>query len=871
MSSPTVTNLISVLEEFQLLRPSQLEQIKRLPQRQSDPKAMVQSLVQRGWLTDYQGQRLLQGQADQLVIGPYVILEPLGEGGMGQIFKGRHPGLDRLAAIKVLRRELVIDTEIAQRFLREIKLASQLPKHPNLVHAFDAGMVTGTYYLAMEYCEGIDLDRLVQQVGPLPVPQACDYLRQAALGLQHAHEHGLVHRDIKPGNLLVTPPPGKTSGEPGTVKVLDLGLARLQGKGTGPGQTILTLTFDGTMTMGTVDYMAPEQALDLHHADIRADIYSLGCTFYYLLTGKPPFGGGPLAVKLMRHQQAEPPDLKIWRPDVPPGLIPIVRRMLAKKPADRYQTPGALAKAVAVLHPPLGAGLAARHGSKAAGKLVGFLNKTLRLGGRQAWRHPRITLGALAGILLLATILWLLPSLDQPSSPSGNARDPVTALSRQLARRSPLDLLDPARIQPPAPPPNQRPAETVAVMSGHNLAAYVKFSPDARFLAVCGDSTHHELALYDLAGPEPKLYALTGHTAHLHMAAFSPDSTLVATAGNDGTARLWSLTTLPPQSVSQLPCGFPIVAVAFAPNGKVLACVTAEPSVHLWEVEVAPAKARAILPKLGGPVAFTPQGYFLGRAAPPQRTIREFDLTAQEPTERKAYVIEPYPTALASAANWLAIGDQSAAVQVWDLHATPPTRQSLATRSETWAEPITALRITRDGRILAAATMSGCLGLWDLHGAGAKQNRLLRLRGDPVHQMVFSPDGNTLASISGHWLIWWDVSLGQKLRQWDVGQPIVTMDFAPDGRHIAVGPRGNNLYILRLAPPPGKSPTCYSYIKAISEQDKLSIDLAWRDHARLLREFGGRRLNLAAPEQSLLLLKATSQMGVTALPLLLTD
>ena len=316
----------------------------------ADPQSLIQELLRRGWLTAYQAKRLLQGQAAQLVVGPYFILEPLGEGGMGHIFKARHPGLNQLAAVKVLRRELLADDDAVQRFLREIKLTSQLAKHPHLVHALDAGAAAGIHYLAMEYFEGIDLDRLVDQAGPLPVPQACDYIRQAALGLEHAHRHGLVHRDVKPANLLVTPRPAKLGADWGTVKVLDLGLARLQGQGTGPGRTVLTVASD--VTMGTVDYMAPEQALDLRRADGRSDVYSLGCTLYFLVSGQPPFGDGPLAAKLMRHQQAKPPALQDLRPDAPAELTAIVRRMVAKDPEQRFQSPGEAAAALAQVFPP---------------------------------------------------------------------------------------------------------------------------------------------------------------------------------------------------------------------------------------------------------------------------------------------------------------------------------------------------------------------------------------------------------------------------------------------------------------------------------------------------------------------------------------
>ncbi len=362
------------LRDLPLLLSTQQRELDQLAQRLADPKALVQELVQRGWLTPFQANCVLAGQASSLLMGPYVILDRLGQGGMGQVFRARHSSLDRVVALKVLRAEMVADSEAVSRFYREITVAGHLPEHPNLIRAYDAGPFGATHFLAMEFVAGTDLDRLVKQSGPLPVEQACEYIRQAALGLQHAHQHGLVHRDIKPSNLFVASEKATVvSGEglvarektksresspvtrhsPATVKILDLGLARLHTvKHNGTGQPAF-MTTDGAVTLGTVDYQAPEQALDFHRADIRADIYSLGCTFYYLLTGKPPFGNGPLAVKLMRHQQAEPPDLKELRPDVPDALLPIIRRMLAKKAGDRYQTPGEVAAALAGLkHPP---------------------------------------------------------------------------------------------------------------------------------------------------------------------------------------------------------------------------------------------------------------------------------------------------------------------------------------------------------------------------------------------------------------------------------------------------------------------------------------------------------------------------------------
>jgi serine/threonine-protein kinase len=356
----SVRGLLEAIRQHDLVTTAQLFTLMQEDARgrYAGPRSLAGDLIKRGWVTVYQVNLLLQGRGDDLLLGPYLLLERLGEGGTGQVFKARHVRMNRIVALKVIRRDLVADNDALGRFYREIQVVSQLA-HPNLVHAFDAGPAGATHFLAMEYVDGVDLARLVKEHGPLPVAKACSYIRQTALALQQIHQHGLVHRDIKPQNLLLAsggrkspePPGANVPGSPGVVKLLDLGLARLQesvhGKSTThlpDGRSLTTLTLAGPVTIGTVDYMAPEQALDFHQVDIRADIYSLGCTFWFLLTGKPPFPGGTLAQKLMKHQQAELPPLHEQRPGLPAALEPLLKQMLAKRPEDRFRTPAELVR-----------------------------------------------------------------------------------------------------------------------------------------------------------------------------------------------------------------------------------------------------------------------------------------------------------------------------------------------------------------------------------------------------------------------------------------------------------------------------------------------------------------------------------------------
>src|SRR5262245_12506504 len=255
----------------------------------AQPRALARELVRRQWLTPFQVNRLFKG--DHLVLGDYVLQERLGKGGMGEVFKARHQKLGRVVALKVIGEERVTNPEVGLRFLREIRVTSQL-SHPNIVLAYDAGEAAGRPFFAMEFVEGSNLARLVREKGRLPASDACAYVRQAALGLHHAHQRGLVHRDVKPSNLMVTPK--------GVVKLLDLGLARLLPHGDRDPTTITR----PEEVMGTADYIPPEQVEESHGVDHRADVYSLGCTLYHLLAGHPPFVDCTLVQKLRKHQTA---------------------------------------------------------------------------------------------------------------------------------------------------------------------------------------------------------------------------------------------------------------------------------------------------------------------------------------------------------------------------------------------------------------------------------------------------------------------------------------------------------------------------------------------------------------------------------------
>lgn len=288
-----------------------------------DGESFAKLLVENDQLTAFQATELLSKGRTPLVLGDYLLLDRIGAGGMGQVFKAQHRHMERLVAIKLVTEAMTKDASAVQRFQRELKAAAKL-MHPNIVQAYDASVQQGVWYLVMEYVEGRDLAEILSTEGPFSAERAVDLIQQAAKGLAFAHSQGIVHRDIKPGNLLL--------GNDGTLKIMDMGLARIE---DAPASDELTQT---GQVMGTVDYMAPEQAIDIKSVDARADVYSLGCTLYRLLTDQSMYDGATLVQKLMAHQNNPTPALQQLRPDVPAGLVAVFERMVAKKPQDRLQT-----------------------------------------------------------------------------------------------------------------------------------------------------------------------------------------------------------------------------------------------------------------------------------------------------------------------------------------------------------------------------------------------------------------------------------------------------------------------------------------------------------------------------------------------------
>ena len=335
--NPSVESFISVLQRSGLVDQTIVEQqFERFREESATQTAesLAQFLVRQNVVSPWQAGKLLQGKHKGFFLGRYKLISLLGKGGMSSVYLAEHVVMQRRCAIKVLPWKMVRNSSYLDRFLREARAVASLDD-PNIVRAYDVDHEKNgdleIHFLVMEYVEGRNLYDLVQREGSLPVAVAVDFIRQGALGLQHAHEAGLVHRDVKPGNFIVD--------RKRVVKLMDLGLARLVQDGE---DRSLTIEHDERV-LGTADYLAPEQAVNSHDVDARADIYGLGCTLFYLLTAQPPFQEGTLTQRLLAHQTQAPPSIRKLRPEVPADLEDILDRMLEKDREQRWQTAGDVA------------------------------------------------------------------------------------------------------------------------------------------------------------------------------------------------------------------------------------------------------------------------------------------------------------------------------------------------------------------------------------------------------------------------------------------------------------------------------------------------------------------------------------------------
>ena len=534
LPSISAEKLARAIVDNGLMTESEIRELRGSPTAASGLQLGMLLVEQRN-LTEYQLRALCSESRLPLVIGDYNILGECGAGGMGLVYRAKHRHMQRVVALKVLPNELLNSESRRRRFEREIEVAAKLD-HPNIVTSYDAGVdAQGQRYLVMQYIVGRDLATHVAAQGPLPWAEAINYIVQTAHGLQyaHAHEPAIVHRDIKPANLMLD--------EFGSVKILDLGLASVK-----DGVTAKDSQLTGTGTLlGTAEYLAPEQAFDSRTADHRADIYSLGCTLCYLLTGKPPFTGDTLMKLLLAHREHNIPSLCSLVPDSPPALDDVFARMMAKTPADRYQKIAELVDDLEHLCDRKTTGIQERCPPQKESP------ETLRARPLPTWQNLRSNRFALTaiGTIVLACAVTMAVVLQDYQEPM--AQNPADAAVGPLALVS-----------------NPTPIEGLRSWSV--------------------ETQYHRGTVFDMA--------------------YSPDGRFLATGGADGSIRIWSADSFELQRIQKIHKG-PVRDVAWSRDSRFVASSTGEESILIWNVASGTVESSIAIDSKGAKnLAWSPDG-----------------------------------------------------------------------------------------------------------------------------------------------------------------------------------------------------------------------------------------------------------------------
>jgi WD40 repeat protein/serine/threonine protein kinase len=766
--------------------------------------------------TDTMAVETINEETDLGRLGDYELIEELDHGGMGTVFRAMHVKLGREVALKVLPKGRMTDERAVARFEREMKAVGQLV-HPNIVHATDAGEAEGVQFLAMELIEGFDLGELVELCGPLRMADACNLIAQAAVGLQIAHQAGLVHRDIKPSNLMVT--------FDGTLKILDLGLARFQ-LDQPAGREITAVG----QPMGTADYMAPEQVRDTHSVDIRADIYALGCTFYKLLTGQPPFGGEQYQSsidKMMAHRKDAPPPIHLFRSELPNKLARILERMLDKAPEKRFATPDKLAEALAPFAADADlAGMLTRaeearealqaeqaladearrgaeatdehsdeagsgsrasgsratatgsrsNGSRGTGTGTGTGTRSGRSAGSKTMTGIQPSVGQfieedrkrrrrrwLIFTVLSVTVVAIAAALGTWAIMTNRRLDQDALISKGgtgVTYWVPREIPEPAAV--PKPLEIKIPGDPfVETEDGGPLSLAAIVAEPA-----------------SIEGVDSWTIETRAHRGPIESIALSPDGRLAATGSAEGVIRLWSLADA---SLAGMLVGYDgaVRALEWSPDGRYLAAGYSSEVIRLWEVNrrqlicVIPASVQG-----NDSLDWSPDGRWLAHVAP--RTDHAGDTVHvwEAKTARVRHVLGGhqsgvYAVAFSPDGNTLATGGREL-IKLWDVASGKSLRNISV--SGVHSENIGALAWSPSATMIAssssAPTGDHAVAFWEVE-TGQSLGRL------PFHacgdrSLMWTSDGKMLIAASGH--------KDAKVRFWD----FESQDFLP--RELSGGP-----------------------------------------------------------------------------------